>query len=570
MANPRTARGATAAAAPPAPTSTPGPDPVASPRPDRDPERPVYVISVAASIVSAHPRTLRIYEDEGLLCPARTPTNIRLYSENDIRRILWIRHLTRERGVNLAGIRILFELEERLGARILEALYAEGTGDAVGHAADRTGRSAIDRRPTVDRPTVQTHVSEAPPRRHRHRTSGEATDGQATVQPGRGHAAERDRDGTPRPAPRRTPGDGHLPGDDRPAPGGPREERQRAQRRGRRGRTHRARHPAPGRAGGHRRSLRALRRRHAGQDRPGRPAPGRHRPGHRPGPVAPAPARLQPDRTVPARVHRGAARRDARRPRGPGAHAHGPGPDRAVRRQRRAGAAGGGRRRAQHHRARPAGRHGRLQPGHDHRAAPGAARDDRRRRAPQARLQLPRPPGRDPRAEGAHPVRGQVRDGQDPARVHPARAAQGDPARAGRGRPAAGRDQRAAREGRSGRHARRDQGPGDQGDRPDEPDPVGLARGRRHPDVRGLADRPAVERRRPTTSSTSRKPRASSTRTTTASRRSRSASSSTSRCARWRTRSAARSSPSSDPPGVGKTSASARASPGRWAASSCG
>jgi MerR family transcriptional regulator/heat shock protein HspR len=103
---------------------------VASPRPERDPARPVYVISVAASIVSAHPRTLRIYEDEGLLCPARTPTNIRLYSENDIRRILWIRHLTRERGVNLAGIRILFELEERLGARILEALYAEGTGDA--------------------------------------------------------------------------------------------------------------------------------------------------------------------------------------------------------------------------------------------------------------------------------------------------------------------------------------------------------------------------------------------------------------------------------------------------------
>jgi MerR family transcriptional regulator/heat shock protein HspR len=103
---------------------------MAAPRPDRDPTRPVYVISVAATLVSAHPRTLRIYEDEGLLCPARTPTNIRLYSENDIRRILWIRHLTRERGVNLAGIRILFELEERLGARILEALYAEGTGDA--------------------------------------------------------------------------------------------------------------------------------------------------------------------------------------------------------------------------------------------------------------------------------------------------------------------------------------------------------------------------------------------------------------------------------------------------------
>jgi MerR family transcriptional regulator/heat shock protein HspR len=95
-------------------------------RPDRDPERPVYVISVAASIVSVHPRTLRIYEDEGLIAPARTPTNIRLYSENDIRRVLWIRHLTQDRGVNLAGVRILFELEERLGTRILEALFAEG------------------------------------------------------------------------------------------------------------------------------------------------------------------------------------------------------------------------------------------------------------------------------------------------------------------------------------------------------------------------------------------------------------------------------------------------------------
>jgi MerR family transcriptional regulator/heat shock protein HspR len=131
---------------------------VASPRPERDPERPVYVISVAASIVSAHPRTLRIYEDEGLLCPARTPTNIRLYSENDIRRILWIRHLTRERGVNLAGIRILFELEERLGARILEALYAEGTGDAEAtrrpdpsSPSEPIDGSTADRRPAGSR-----------------------------------------------------------------------------------------------------------------------------------------------------------------------------------------------------------------------------------------------------------------------------------------------------------------------------------------------------------------------------------------------------------------------------------
>lgn len=103
-----------------------------------DPTRPVYVISVAAGILSVHPRTLRIYEDEGLICPARTPTNIRLYSDNDIRRILWIRHLTQDRGVNLAGIRILFELEERLGTRILERLFDEGVRraaqDAGAHA----------------------------------------------------------------------------------------------------------------------------------------------------------------------------------------------------------------------------------------------------------------------------------------------------------------------------------------------------------------------------------------------------------------------------------------------------
>lgn len=105
-------------------------------RPGHDPTRPVYVISVAASLVSVHPRTLRIYEDEGLVCPARTPTNIRLYSENDIRRVLWIRHLTQERGVNLAGIRLLFELEERLGMRILEALFDEGMAARDGHVAD--------------------------------------------------------------------------------------------------------------------------------------------------------------------------------------------------------------------------------------------------------------------------------------------------------------------------------------------------------------------------------------------------------------------------------------------------
>jgi MerR family transcriptional regulator/heat shock protein HspR len=110
---------------------------------ERDPSRPCYVISVAASMVRVHPRTLRIYEEEGFLAPARTPTNIRLYSENDIRRVLWIRHLTRNRGVNLAGIKVLFELEEKLGRRILEALYSEHMAeqDREAEEADRVAAS---------------------------------------------------------------------------------------------------------------------------------------------------------------------------------------------------------------------------------------------------------------------------------------------------------------------------------------------------------------------------------------------------------------------------------------------
>jgi MerR family transcriptional regulator/heat shock protein HspR len=126
-------------------------------RVERDSRRPVYVISVAASIVAAHPRTLRIYEDEGLICPARTPTNIRLYSDEDTRRITWIRHLTRERGVNLAGIRLLFELEERLGKRVLEALYDESTRRRAAEEARGDASAA----PTTDDPTTDDPVARA-------------------------------------------------------------------------------------------------------------------------------------------------------------------------------------------------------------------------------------------------------------------------------------------------------------------------------------------------------------------------------------------------------------------------
>jgi MerR family transcriptional regulator/heat shock protein HspR len=68
------------------------------------------VISVAASIAGCHPRTLRIYEEEGLVDPVRTESNIRLYSDDDLRRVRAIRYLTQVRGVNLAGVKLLLQL----------------------------------------------------------------------------------------------------------------------------------------------------------------------------------------------------------------------------------------------------------------------------------------------------------------------------------------------------------------------------------------------------------------------------------------------------------------------------
>lgn len=74
----------------------------------------VYVISVAAHIVGMHPQTLRLYEREGLIEPKRTPKRSRRYSEEDIERLREIQRLTHEYGVNLAGVRMIIRLNERM------------------------------------------------------------------------------------------------------------------------------------------------------------------------------------------------------------------------------------------------------------------------------------------------------------------------------------------------------------------------------------------------------------------------------------------------------------------------
>lgn len=90
----------------------------------RDPHRPRYFISIAAELASVHPRTLRIYEEEGLLCPQRR-NNLRLYSEADIQRVRIIRFLTRRQGVNLAGVKVILQLEALGKIRVYDLFDAD-------------------------------------------------------------------------------------------------------------------------------------------------------------------------------------------------------------------------------------------------------------------------------------------------------------------------------------------------------------------------------------------------------------------------------------------------------------
>lgn len=82
------------------------------PAPRKD--RAVYVISIAAELAGVHPQTLRIYERKELLTPKRTTGNSRRYSERDVETLRKIQQLTQDEGVNLAGVKIIMDLERRL------------------------------------------------------------------------------------------------------------------------------------------------------------------------------------------------------------------------------------------------------------------------------------------------------------------------------------------------------------------------------------------------------------------------------------------------------------------------
>lgn len=82
----------------------------------RRPGKALYTISTVAQRYSIHPQTLRLYEREGLLAPSRTEGNTRMYSDEDLERLETILSLTRDLGVNLAGVEIILRLLDDMEA----------------------------------------------------------------------------------------------------------------------------------------------------------------------------------------------------------------------------------------------------------------------------------------------------------------------------------------------------------------------------------------------------------------------------------------------------------------------
>jgi MerR family transcriptional regulator/heat shock protein HspR len=90
--------------------------------------KPLFTLAVTAEIMGVHPRTLMIYESERLVVPARTRTNRRRFSQQDLRTLQFIQFLTRKKGVNLAGVAAILELlgeAQKKGLDLRKSIFPE-------------------------------------------------------------------------------------------------------------------------------------------------------------------------------------------------------------------------------------------------------------------------------------------------------------------------------------------------------------------------------------------------------------------------------------------------------------
>jgi MerR family transcriptional regulator/heat shock protein HspR len=131
-----------------------------------------YMISAVAQKYSIHPQTLRLYEREGLLKPSRTDGNTRLYSDEDLERLETILSLTRDLGVNLAGVEIILNMREKMSEMQREvnefmAYVKHELARGLGDWEQRLSTALVKSSPTemVRAPAgpVQEAAPEAPP-----------------------------------------------------------------------------------------------------------------------------------------------------------------------------------------------------------------------------------------------------------------------------------------------------------------------------------------------------------------------------------------------------------------------
>jgi MerR family transcriptional regulator/heat shock protein HspR len=114
-----------------------------------DRTKPLYMIGVVAEMLKVHPQTLRFYEKKGLVRPSRTEGQTRMYSEEDLEDMARLLRLTRDLGVNLAGVEIVLKMRRRMidmQKQIEDLLaYVRDTGGEVREDASREPREALVR-----------------------------------------------------------------------------------------------------------------------------------------------------------------------------------------------------------------------------------------------------------------------------------------------------------------------------------------------------------------------------------------------------------------------------------------
>ena len=118
-----------------------------------------YMISAVAEQYSIHPQTLRLYEREGLLTPSRSDGNTRLYTTEDLERLEVILKLTRDLGVNLAGVEIILNMREKMDAmqRQMQGFIDNLNQELSERAAAKTPAESRSLMPVIQMPsTVRT------------------------------------------------------------------------------------------------------------------------------------------------------------------------------------------------------------------------------------------------------------------------------------------------------------------------------------------------------------------------------------------------------------------------------